>query len=304
MARTSRALAYLKLIRPKQWLKNFFVFAPLIFAQELFHVPAVLESLKAFAAFCLCASAIYTLNDITDLEADRAHPEKRHRPIAAGLIPVPAALILFSLLLAAAVVLTSQMDGRFLVVLATYVVVNVAYSLRLKEVMLLDVFMVAAGFMFRVVGGAYAINVRVSSWLVLCSLFVSLFLGFAKRRGELLVALGSGTESKRKVLSLYRVDFIDQMLTITAAGTVISYALYTVAPRTIEVFHTEKLIYTTVFVLYGMFRYLYLTHTSSSVENPTNSVTSDVPILMTGILWILACIVLIYAGDLLPLMEL
>jgi len=304
VAQTSRPLAYLKLIRPKQWLKNFFVFAPLIFAHELFHPQALLEAARAFAAFCLCASAIYVLNDITDLDADRAHPWKRNRPIAAGIIPVPAALVLFGLLLGASVVLTLGMDRRFLIVLATYVVVNVAYSLRLKEILLLDVFVVAAGFMFRVVGGAYAINVRVSSWLVLCSLFVSLFLGFAKRRGELQVALTSGTESKRKVLSLYRVDFIDQMLTVAAAGTVISYALYTVAPRTIEMFHTEKLIYTTVFVLYGMFRYLYLTHTSSSVENPTSAVTSDIPILVNGILWILACVVLIYAGDLVPLIGL
>ncbi len=149
--------------------------------------------------------------------------------------------------------------------------------------------------MLRVLGGAYAINVEVSTWIVLCSLFISLFLGFAKRRGELVQVQRSSQE--RKVLSLYKVDFIDQMLTIAAAGAVISYALYTVAPRTIEMFGTEKMIYTTVFVIYGVFRYLYIIHTSSANENPTNAVTSDYTILGTGILWILSCIVLIYSGQ-------
>ncbi len=149
-------------------------------------------------------------------------------------------------------------------------------------------------------GGAYAINVRVSNWIVLCSLFVSLFLGFAKRRGELVEAEAAGTTNERKVLMLYRVDFIDQLLTITAAGTVISYALYTVAPRTQEVFGTDKLLYTTVFVVYGVFRYLYLIHTSTAIQNPTNTVTEDAPIIINAILWIGTCILLIYSGGMIP----
>ena len=187
------------------------------------------------------------------------------------------------------------MDTRFIVVIGSYFLVNLAYSFKLKEVVLLDVFVIAAGFMMRVVGGAYAISVEISTWLVLCTLFISLFLGFAKRRSEL-VQVPDPNFSERRVLQLYRVSFLDQMLTIAAAGTVISYALYTVAPRTMLVFGTDKLIYTTVFVIYGVFRYLYLIHTTTSTDNPTDAVTSDLPILATATLWVLTCVSLIYFG--------
>lgn len=289
-----RISAYLKLIRPKQWLKNAFVFAPLIFAQELF-TGAFGKALQAFAAFSMVASAVYILNDMADVEADRAHPEKKNRPLAAGTISKAEAIGLMVVLLILAVIIVWSMNSQFMVILAFYFLINLGYSFKLKEVVLLDVFIIAAGFMLRVLGGAYAINVEVSTWIVLCSLFISLFLGFAKRRGELVQVQRSSHE--RKVLSLYKIDFIDQMLTIAAAGAVISYALYTVAPRTIEMFGTEKMIYTTVFVIYGIFRYLYIIHTSSANENPTNAVTSDLTILGTGILWVLSCIALIYGGQ-------
>jgi 4-hydroxybenzoate polyprenyltransferase len=181
-------------------------------------------------------------------------------------------------------------------VLFSYFVLNLAYSFKLKNIVLLDVFVIASGFMMRVLAGAYAINVQVSSWIVLCSMFISLFLGFAKRRGEIVLTRKEGVSTERKVLRLYRVDFIDQMLTIAATGAVVSYALYTVAPRTVEQLGTEKMIYTTVFVIYGIFRYLYLIHMTDSTENPTNAVTSDFAILLTGLLWIASCIVLIYSG--------
>ena len=193
------------------------------------------------------------------------------------------------------------MPPRFIAAIAFYLLINIAYSFRLKEILLLDVFTIAAGFMLRVLAGAYAIEVQVSSWIVLCTLFVSLFLGFAKRRGELVQLQG---EAERKVLQLYRVDFIDQVLTIAAAGAVISYALYTVAPRTIEVFGTDRMIYTTVFVIYGVFRYLYLIHTTPVTENPTNALTSDPSILVTGTLWILSCIGLIYSRGRIPWLDL
>ncbi len=288
--------ALVKLIRPKQWLKNVFVFAPLIFARELF-TEAFLVAFQAFAAFSFTASAVYIINDIADVEADRAHPVKRFRPLAARTVRIQEAIIFLIILVALVFFVAWHMNGRFGAILIAYFLVNVAYSFKLKEVVLLDVFIIAAGFMLRVLGGAYAIDVQVSTWIVLCSLFISLFLGFAKRRAELVQVQAANQE--RKVLSLYRVDFIDQMLTIAAAGAVISYALYTVAPRTIEMFGTDKMIYTTVFVLFGVFRYLYIIHTSSASENPTNAVTSDFTILGTGVIWILACILLIYSGTLL-----
>ncbi len=150
--------------------------------------------------------------------------------------------------------------------------------------------------MLRVVGGAAAISVPVSSWIVLCTLFISLFLGCAKRRGEILILQDTGGASERKVLRFYSIGFLDQLLTITAAGAVISYALYTVAPRTVETFGTDHLIYTTIFVLFGIFRYLHLVHTSATAENPTNAVTSDPVIITVVILWIAACVLIIYGA--------
>ncbi len=295
MAFQHGAGAYLKLIRPKHWVKNFFVFAALIFARELFHLEPFLEAVKAFVVFSLSASAIYIINDVADVDADRAHPEKRNRPIASGAIPVPRALVLAGLLLAVSALIVSGMTHLFIIAIVVYVLMNLAYSFRLKEVVLLDVFIVAAGFMLRVVGGAYAINVTVSSWLVLCSLFISLFLGFAKRRSELQRAAPAGAAEQRRVLAMYVPAVLDQMLTIAGAGAVISYALYTVAPRTVEIFHTEKLIYTTVFVIFGVFRYLHLIYTSADVENPTNAVTRDLPIIVTVALWIVSCVGIIYS---------
>jgi 4-hydroxybenzoate polyprenyltransferase len=285
------------LIRPKHWLKNLVLFAPLIFAKELFVADQALSVVRAFLAFCLTASAVYIINDIADAESDRAHPVKRNRPIASGRMRVRAALALLAAVAALAAVLCVGMSSQFILLLACYFALNLAYSFRLKHVMLLDVFVIAAGFMLRVLAGAYAIGVHVSSWIVLCSMFISLFLGFAKRRGELVNLKGAGTEAPRRVLRLYNVEFLEQMLTIAAAGAVISYALYTVAPRTVEVFGTDKLIYTTVFVIYGVFRYLFLIHTGEKGENPTNALTSDRPIIVNGMLWILACIYFIYYHD-------
>jgi 4-hydroxybenzoate polyprenyltransferase len=201
------------------------------------------------------------------------------------------------LLLVVVTIIVWGMRPKFIAILGFYYILNLAYSVKLKEIFILDVFIIAAGFMLRVLGGAYAIGVPVSSWLVLCSLFIALFLGFAKRRGELLV---TGKNSERKVLQAYSVGVIDQMLTITGAAAVIAYAMYTVAPRTLEIFGTDKLIYTTVFVIYGVLRYLYLIQTTEAVENPASVVTSDPPIIITAVLWIVSCVLLIYFRSEIP----
>jgi len=284
----------LHLVRPKQWIKNLFVLAPLVFSRELFDAEPLLTALRALAAFCLTASSVYIINDLSDIDADRAHPEKRTRPLASGSMGKTAAYVLLGILLVSVVALVAGMRPRFQLILASYLAMNVAYSMKLKEIVLVDVFFIAAGFMMRVLGGAFAIGVQVSSWIVLCTLFTSLFLGFAKRRGELQLLQQIRPAQERKVLTSYGVGFIDQMLTIAAAGAVISYALYTVAPRTVEMFGTEKLIYTTVFVIYGVFRYLYLIHMKDSTENPTNAVVSDLPIVAVTVLWAATCIVIIY----------
>ncbi|HSQ76978.1 MAG TPA: decaprenyl-phosphate phosphoribosyltransferase, partial [Bacteroidota bacterium] len=289
--------------RPQQWIKNLFVFAPLIFSRELFLVQPDVLALRAFFAFCLTASAVYIINDMVDLEADRAHPRKRKRPIASGTISIPGALVLLGMLIVADVLLVWGMTDQFVLIVATYFVMNLAYTFKLKEVFLLDVFIIAAGFMLRVLGGAYAISVQVSSWIILCTLFISLFLGFAKRRGEIAVMHNVGAAPERKVLQHYRVEVIDQIVTITAAGTVIAYALYTVAPRTVEIFGTDKLIYTTIFVMYGIFRYMHLMHTTESVENPSAVVTTDYPIIINVVLWITTCVLLIYFKGQIPFLH-
>lgn len=287
---------YIRLARPEQWIKNSFVLAPLIFSRELLDSGPLFVALKAFAGFCLLSGAVYAVNDLTDIRADRSHATKKSRPLASGSIGPAEALLVALFLVLAAGLLTIDVGWRYHLILLAYFLLNLAYSIKLKEIVLLDVFLISSGFMLRVLAGAYAISVPVSSWIVLCTMFISLFLGFAKRRGE----LGGGREeaatTERKVLSLYRVSFIDQMLTIAAAGAVITYALYTVAPSTLAVFRTDKAIYTTVFVIYGVFRYLYLVHTSAATENPTVAVTSDRTIVVTGILWVLSCVVLIYTN--------
>ncbi|HEX9657326.1 MAG TPA: decaprenyl-phosphate phosphoribosyltransferase [Bacteroidota bacterium] len=286
-----------KLLRPKHWVKNLFVFAPLVFARELFDGNAIALSLRAFGAFCLTASVVYIFNDIADIEADRAHPKKKNRPLAAGAIQKSHAFFSAAILIGIVFFLTYGLTWQFKAILASYFIMNLAYSFKLKEVVLLDVLVIATGFMMRVLGGAYAIDVYVSTWLILCTLFLSLFLGFAKRRSEIVTHSSRGEISQRKVLSLYKVEYLDQMLTLAAAGAVISYALYTVAPRTIEIFGTEKMIYTTVFVVYGVLRYMYLIHMTDSTENPTGAVLSDPGTIINVGLWILSCVFLIYSGN-------
>lgn len=284
----------LALLRPKQWIKNFFVFAPLLFSQHLFEGGNLLPVLRTFAAFCFMASAIYVLNDIRDKESDAHHPKKRNRPIAAGTISIPVGIAELVVCLCLAAGFAYDLPVKVIIALTLYAIINVAYSAVLKHVVLVDVFCIAAGFMLRVVAGAYAIEVQVSQWLILCALFLSLLLAIAKRRSELKLK-DEGKETKtRAVLESYTVSIIDQMTTISASGVVISYALYTVAERTVKVFGTENLVYTTIFVLYGVFRYLYLEHKERLGESPTDVVTSDIPLIINMVLWVASIVGIIY----------
>ena len=284
-----------KLSRPKQWVKNFFVFAPLVFSKHIFDLTFLLTSLTAFAVFCLSSSAVYVLNDIMDAESDRAHPKKKFRPIASGeLSPKTAGIYLVILLIVIAFVCTF-MKPVFIFVIILYIVSNFLYSWKLKNVVLLDVFFISFGFMLRVLGGAAAISVFISSWMILTTIFISLFLAISKRRAELSQVINQeNIEKQRKVLREYTVEFADQLNTIAAAGTIISYALYTVSERTVLTFGTEKLIYTTPFVIYGIFRYMYLMHRKNLGESPTSIVTKDIPIMLTVFFWFIACVSIIY----------
>jgi 4-hydroxybenzoate polyprenyltransferase len=291
---------FIRLIRPKQWIKNLFVFAALVFSHHLFEWDFAKSSLIGFALFCATASTIYIINDILDRDRDRLHPKKKHRPIASGNISVPSAISMAFIIFGIAVPVVFNLPYKFGFCLAFYFVMNLSYSIFLKDVVLVDVFIIAIGFMLRVVGGAFVIDVPISSWLILTTMFLSLFLAVAKRRGELVMLetqLEQGkksSESTRKVLEHYSIDFAEQLCTICAAGFVISYALYTVSDRTVKIFGTENLVFTTPFVLYGIFRYLYLLHKKNLGENPTEVVLTDIPMILNFIAYAIAMFFIIY----------
>lgn len=291
-------ISLIKLIRPKQWIKNFFVFAPLVFSQHVFEAAYLLPAIAAFIVFSLTSSTVYIINDILDVESDRAHPRKRFRPIASGEISIRQGLlysVIFCVIIIAALIFLKPV---FALVIILYFLTNLFYSMQVKNMVLLDVFFISFGFMLRVLGGAAAIGVIVSSWMILTTIFISLFLAISKRRGELSQVINQeNLEKQRKVLKEYDIQFADQLNTIAAAGTIISYALYTVSQRTITTFGTEKLIYTTPFVIYGIFRYMYLMHKKNLGESPTSIVTKDIPIIVTVLCWFLVCTAIIYRNS-------
>jgi 4-hydroxybenzoate polyprenyltransferase len=252
-----------------------------------------MQASTAFVLFCLISSSVYLLNDIRDREQDRVHPEKRKRPLAAGDITVKTALGMMTMLLLLAVAGGAILNNKLALVLFVYWLVNLLYSALLKNQVILDVFSIAVGFLLRVVGGAVAISVEISHWLVICSTLLALFLGFCKRRHEL-VLLGQNGADHRRVLVHYSVAFLDMMIAIVTASTVMSYALYTVSEETILRFATDKLLLTMPFVLYGIFRYLYLVYHENRGGDPTQLILSDMPIVINLFLWAATAGVVIY----------
>ena len=285
---------YLKLIRIPQWIKNFFVFVPLLFSQHLFDSDYFLTVSTGFLAFCFTTSAVYIFNDIVDVDADRAHPVKKLRPIASGKISKLSAIIFAIILLIIVLVLTTFFNLSFTISLAIYFILNVFYSTTLKHIVLLDIFSIAAGFLIRVIAGALIINVEISSWLLLTTMFISLFLAVMKRQSELRLVAEDETAATRKVLSNYSLDFTSQMATIAASAVIICYALYTVSSRTVSIFGTEKLIYTTPFVVFGIFRYMFLVYLNKKGENTTEIMITDLPMIFTVLLYILTTTLIIY----------
>jgi 4-hydroxybenzoate polyprenyltransferase len=285
--------ALLRSMRPTQWPKNLFVLAPLVFGRLLGDRAAIAHALVALAAFCLASSTVYLINDIKDREEDRNHPLKRHRPLAAGTLSVTAAVAALAILAGAAIALAISLGTSFALILGGYIVMNVLYTGGLKHVVILDVMIISAGFVLRVLAGAAATGVQVSSWLLLCTIFLSLFLAFSKRRHEITL-LAEGATSQRRVLDHYSVAFLDQMINVVTASAVVSYALYAVAPETVEKYHTQHLVYTLPMVLFGNFRYLYLMYQQPGERNPTEAILGDPPFLINMVLWGLAVVLIIY----------
>ena len=284
--------AILRALRPRQWAKNVFVFAALVFAGRLGEAEAVLAVAGAFAVFCALSSAVYLLNDLRDLEADRAHPVKRHRAIAAGEVAPMVAGILSAVLGVAALAAAFALSPALGEVALAYLVLNLFYSFGLKRVVILDVMMVAAGFLLRAIAGARVLDVAISHWLVLCTGLLALFLGFVKRRQEL--AARHGGEPTRPILREYSLPFLDQMIAIVTGATVVAYSLYAFSPEVAEKLGTEHLGLTIPFVLFGIFRYLYLVHQRGAGENPTAVVLTDPPLVIDVVLWGAAVVVALY----------
>ena len=255
--KTNSARALLELCRPRQWPKNLVVLAALLFSGAFLSASQSLKALAAVAAFLALSSAVYALNDLLDRERDRKHPLKRLRPLASGRVEKPAAIALGISLALGGLILAGVLGKAFLAVAAAYLLIQVAYSLWLKNQVILDVFVIAAGFVLRAVGGGVAIGVYVSEWLLLCASLLALFLGFAKRRQEL-VLLSGGAGKHRRILSEYSEPLLDQMMTIVAASTVLAYAIYAVGNHSWR--GLPVMLATVPFVLYGVFRYLYLIH--------------------------------------------
>ena len=280
-------LQLLKLLRPHQWVKNGFVFIGLLFGDVSNNWGLRGDVLLAAAGFCLVSSCVYVLNDMFDRKADRAHPLKRRRPLASGAVGMAEALALAVVCATAGLALGAAASAGVAATLIAYLLLNLAYSAGLKHVAILDVFIIAAGFMLRIFAGTWGVGIAPSQWLLLCGLLLTIFLGFAKRRAELMVSDGDGSNgaSQRPVLDEYSPALLDTMMAISAAGVIVSYSLYTVSPDTIELHRTDKLIYTLPFVLYGIFRYIFLLHRHGG-EDPASTLLTDVHMLATGAAWL------------------
>jgi 4-hydroxybenzoate polyprenyltransferase len=285
---------YLRLLRPHQWVKNSFVLVGLLFGHA-WHEPArVWDSVGAFVAFCLISSAVYVVNDLVDREQDKLHPQKSRRPLASGEARVRWAAWMAVLAAAFGLMLASAISGALLGLCVAYLMLNAAYTGGAKHVVLLDVFMISCGFMLRILAGTVGVSIEPSHWLLLCGFALTLFLGFAKRRAELAACQGSGA-AHRKVLSQYTPALLDNMIAVVMSAVVVTYSLYTVSAETIQVHGTDRLIYTVPFVLYGLFRYLFLLHRRGGGGDPASELLADRHLQLAVAGWLVVTIALLRA---------
>jgi 4-hydroxybenzoate polyprenyltransferase len=287
---------YVFLLRPKHWIKNLFIFAALIFSLNLFDIGKFIISLRAFIAFSLISSFVYIINDIVDIEQDKRHPKKRNRPIASGKIALVNALLISIFCLIAGLIIAYFINLNTLIVITIYVIINIFYSIKIRNVVILDVITIALGFILRMIAGATAIEVGFSSWILLTTFSIALVLGFGKRRGEILLTSNNFSEDTRSVLKQYNIQYLDSIIISSVTLTIISYALYTIDSEVIYRFGTDKLIYTVPFVIYGIFRYLYVIYKFDNDGDPTEIVLKDKLIIYIVIIWILIIVGLIYGA--------
>jgi len=282
-------------LRPTQWIKNLFIFLPLIFGKKLFVYPANIKTVIAFFLFCMTASVVYLINDIIDIDKDKVHPTKRLRPIASGKVSISMARFTALILGVASVSLSFVLNLYFGVVVMAYLIGNVLYSTILKNLVIIDVFCITAFFYLRIKAGSVVATVDLSHWIIFMVILLALFLGLNKRRQELRL-LARKSVSHRIVLTQYTPYFIDQMSAVITSSIVVVYMLYTIDARTVKEFGTDHLMYSIPFVYYGIFRYLYLLHKIRKEGDPSRILLSDKMMRINIALWIVVCIAVIYFG--------
>lgn len=287
--------AIVQQIRMRQWTKNLVLFAGVIFAHEFLDRQELGRAVVGFLSFCLLASAIYILNDLIDLEMDRVHPKKRTRPLASGRITTSFAVVLMLLVLAGGAACAISLGRRFYPVAGGYLLLNVLYTLVLKRIVMVDVLAISIGFVLRAVGGValLAESVDLSPWLLLCTFFLALFLAVGKRRHERVLLQGQA-EQHRKTLGEYPPELVDQLIPVVTAATVISYAIYTVSPTTVERVGGSELVYTVPLVVFGVFRYLYLVFRRMQGGAPSEILLTDPPMLINVLLWLSLVVWILY----------
>lgn len=292
----STTAALIRLCRPHQYVKNVFVFLPLFFGWRLADPGGPARTLLAFAGFCLASGAVYIFNDIRDRDADRAHPVKKNRPLAAGTVTVAQASILALALAAGGAAIALALPGaRFAAILFGYLLLNLAYSLGLKHLAILDIACIGVGFVLRVFAGGAAAGIEPSHWIVLMTFLLALFLGLAKRRDDLLLA-ANGAATGRKSLDGYNLEFVSLAMGIMAAVVIVSYILYTLSPEVIAKHGTDRLYLTAFFVVVGILRYLQITFVEEKSGSPTQVLLKDLFIQAAVILWIISCYLILYVG--------
>lgn len=290
-------MPYIRLLRPQQWVKNIFVFAGLVFGRKAGDTTAVIASLEGFALLCMISSSVYVMNDIRDREEDRLHPRKKDRPLASGQASVSMAALLATALLALGMAGSFALDRGFFVCMAAYFLLQIAYTLALKHMVILDVVVLGVGFVLRAVSGAVLVHVAISHWLVLCTFTLCLFMGFSKRRCEFnaLSDTVGAAASHRRTLRDYTPALLDQMTTLTAGIALVCFMLYTTDRRTIEEFKTNYLVYTTPIVVYAVLRYALLVE-QGRVDGPTEIVLRDRPFQVAVVVWTVLAWAIIYHG--------
>jgi 4-hydroxybenzoate polyprenyltransferase len=280
-------------LRPEQWTKNLVLFAGLLFGLRLTHPVAVERAVAAFAIFCALSGVVYIINDVVDRQKDRLHPLKSRRPIASGALP-PGLALAFAAALGSIALAAAWLLGREFGTIATaYVALQTAYSLALKQIVILDVLTIAIGFVLRAAAGAVVIDVRFSMWLLLCTVLLALFLALSKRRHELTL-LADEAVGHRRILQEYTPYLLDQMIAVVTASTLMAYAFYTVSDDTVAKFGTDRLALTIPFPLYGIFRYLYLVHQKHGGGNPSTMLLTDAPLLACVAVWAGMVAIIIY----------